>query len=134
MYAARRHRGHSPCGHTPFFHSPTACSSRSSAYAYYAAWRDEGILTRLNYDLTGLARVKEGGKPEPAASVIDTQSVKTPTNMPLTSQGTNAAEKIVGRRQGILTDTIGLILAVTVAAASLSENVRTSTPCRCADT
>jgi DNA-binding transcriptional MocR family regulator len=29
-------------------------------YAYYAAWRDEGTLTQLNYDLTGLARVKEG--------------------------------------------------------------------------
>jgi transposase len=29
---------------------------------------------------------------------------------------------IVGRKRGILTDTIGLILAVTVTAASLSEN------------
>jgi transposase len=32
------------------------------------------------------------------------------------------AKKIVGRKRGILTDTIGLILAVTVTAASLSEN------------
>jgi transposase len=31
-------------------------------------------------------------------------------------------KKIVGRKRGILTDTIGLILAVTVTAASLSEN------------
>ncbi len=42
--------------------------------------------------------------------------------MPLTSQGTGAAKKIVGRKRGILTDTIGLILAVTVTAASLPEN------------
>ncbi|MFE5923552.1 transposase, partial [Streptomyces sp. NPDC056468] len=41
----------------------------------------------------------------------------------LTSQGTDAAKKIVGRKRGILTDTIGLILAVTVTAAGLSENV-----------
>ena len=54
--------------------------------------------------------------------MIDTQSVKTSTNVPLTSQGTDAAKKIVGRKRGILTDTIGLILAVTVTAASLSEN------------
>ena len=66
--------------------------------------------------------MKEGRKPEPTASVIDTQSVKTSTNVPLTSQGTDAAKKIVGRKRGILTDTIGLILAVTVTAASLSEN------------
>jgi hypothetical protein len=66
--------------------------------------------------------VKEGRKPEPTASVIDTQSVKTSTNVPATSQGTDAAKKIVGRNRGIPTDTIGLILAVTVTAASLSEN------------
>lgn len=81
-----------------------------------------GEFAQLNYDLTGLARVKEGRKPEPTASVIDTQSVKTSTNVPLTSQGTDAGKKVVGRKRGILTDTIGLILAVTVTAASLSEN------------
>ncbi|GAA3509861.1 transposase [Streptosporangium album] len=52
-----------------------------TVYAYYAAWRDEGIFAQLNYDLTGLARVKEGRKAEPTACVIDTQSVKTSTNV-----------------------------------------------------
>ena len=99
-----------------------ATSRTTATYAYYAAWRDEGILTQLNYDLTGLARVKEGRKPEPTASVIDTQSVKTSTNVPLTSQGTDAGKKIVGRKRGIITDTLGLLLAVTVTAAGLSEN------------
>ena len=66
--------------------------------------------------------MKEGRKPEPTASVIDTQSVKTSTNVPLTSQGTDAGKKIVGRKRGILTDTIGLILAVIVTAASVSDN------------
>lgn len=41
--------------------------------------------------------------------------------MPLTSQGADAAKEIVARRRYILTDAIGLILAVTVTAASLSE-------------
>ncbi|MEU9000414.1 IS5 family transposase [Streptomyces sp. NPDC048551] len=91
-----------------------------TVYFYCAAWRDEGIFA-LNYDLTGLARVKEGRMPEPTASVIDTQSVKTSTNVPVNSQGTDAAKKIAGRRRGIL-DTIGLILDVTVAGAGLSEN------------
>lgn len=66
--------------------------------------------------------MKEGRKPEPTSSIIDTQSIKTSTNVPVTSQGTDAAKKIVGRKRGVLTDTIGLILAVTVTAASLSEN------------
>jgi transposase len=93
----------------PWKYLPHDFPRHGTVYAYYAAWRDEGIFAQLNYDLTGLARVKEGRKPEPTASVIDTQSVKTSTNVPLTSQGTDAAKKIVGRKRGILTDTIGLI-------------------------
>ncbi|MFE0804278.1 IS5 family transposase [Streptomyces sp. NPDC058812] len=96
--------------------------NHATGYACYASWRDEGIFAQLNYDLTGLARVKEGRKPGPTASVIDAQSVKTSTSVSLTSQGTAAAKKIVGRKRGILTDTIGLILAVTVTVAGLSEN------------
>ncbi|MFE9240463.1 IS5 family transposase [Streptomyces sp. NPDC007007] len=106
----------------PWKYLPHDFPSHGTAYFYYAAWRDEGIFEQLNYDLVGLARVKEGRKPEPTASVIDTQSVKTSSNVPVTSQGTDAAKKIVGRKRGILTDTIGLLLAVTVTAASLSEN------------
>jgi len=93
-----------------------------TVYSYYAAWRDEGIFARLGYELTGLARVKEGRRPEPTAAVIDTQSVKTSANVPLASQGTDAGKKIVGRKRGVITDALGLILAVTVTAASLSDN------------
>jgi transposase len=91
-------------------------------YACYAAWRDEGIFAQINYDLTGLARVKEGRRPEPAASVIDIRSVKASTDVPLAGQGTDAAKKMIGRERGILADTTGLILAVAVTAAGLSEN------------
>jgi transposase len=106
----------------PWKYLPHDFPNHGTVYAHYAAWRDEGVLAQLNYDLTGPARVKEGRKPEPTASVIDTQSVKTSTNVPLTSQGKDAAKKIVGRKRGIITDTLGPLLAVTVTAASLSEN------------
>jgi transposase len=96
--------------------------SHNTVYAYYAAWRDEGILARIGYELTGLARVKEGRNPEPTAAVLDTQSVKTSTNVPVTSQGVDAGKKIVGRKRGIITDALGIILAVIVTAASLSDN------------
>jgi transposase len=95
---------------------------QGTVYAYYAAWRDEGIFAQLGYELTGLARVKEGRTSEPTAAVLDTQSVKTSTNVPLTSKGTDAGKKIAGRKTGIVTDTLGLILAVIITAASLSDN------------
>lgn len=67
-----------------------------SVYSYYA-WRDQGIFAQLNYNLTGLARAKDGRDPEPTAAAIDTQTVKTSTNSPTDTQGVDAAKKIVGR-------------------------------------
>lgn len=48
--------------------------------------------------------------------------MKTSTNASLASQGIDAGKKIVGRKRGIVTDTLGLLLAVIVTAASASDN------------
>ena len=40
----------------------------------------------------------------------------------MTSQGADAGKKIAGRKRGIATDALGLILAVTITAASVTEN------------
>ncbi len=53
---------------------------------------------------------------------MDSQSVKTSTNVPLATQGPDAGKKIVGRKRDIITDTLGLLLAVIVTAASASDN------------
>jgi hypothetical protein len=53
---------------------------------------------------------------------MDSQSVKTSTNMPLTSQGIDPGKKIVGRKRNILADSIGLLLAVIVTAASTQDH------------
>jgi transposase len=86
-------------------------------------WRDEGIFAQLNLELTGLARAKEGRTREPTAAIIDTQSIKTSVNAPVETQGTDAAKLIVGRKRSIATDALGLLLAVVVCAASVSENI-----------
>ncbi|MFI9644378.1 IS5 family transposase [Micromonospora sp. NPDC051925] len=93
-----------------------------TVYGYFAAWSKEGIFTELNYQLTGLVRDHHGRAIAPTASIMDSQSVKTSTNVPLSTQGTDAGKKIVGRKRGIITDTLGLLLAVTVCAASASDN------------
>jgi transposase len=93
-----------------------------SVNSYYNAWRDEGIFEQLNAGMTRLARIKAGRDPEPTAAIIDTQSVKTSGSVPAAGQGTDAGKKIVGRKRGIATDTLGLLLAVIVVAASVTEN------------
>ncbi|MCX5096360.1 transposase [Streptomyces sp. NBC_00365] len=60
----------------PWKYLPHDFPNHGTVYAYYAAWRDEGILAQLNYDLTGPARVKEGRKPQPTDSVIDTVGIQ----------------------------------------------------------
>lgn len=39
----------------PWKYLPHDFPGHGTVYFYYAAWRDEGILAQLNYDLTGLA-------------------------------------------------------------------------------
>ena len=106
----------------PWRYLPHDFPPHATVYSYFAAWSKEGIFTELNYDLTGLVRDHHGRRVEPTGSIMDTQSVKTSTNVPLATQGTDAGKKIVGRKRGILTDTLGLLLAVVVTAASVSDN------------
>ncbi|MBO3744421.1 IS5 family transposase [Actinoplanes flavus] len=93
-----------------------------TVYSYFAAWSSEGVFTELNYQLTGLVRDHHGRPVEPTASIMDTQTVKTSTNVPAATQGIDAGKKIVGRKRGIITDTLGLLLTVIVTAASISDN------------
>ncbi|MEU8332225.1 IS5 family transposase [Micromonospora arborensis] len=97
----------------------------ATVYGYFAAWSKEGIFTELNYQLTGLVRDHHGRTIQPTASIMDSQSVKTSTSVPLSTQGTDAGKKIVGRKRGIITDTLGLLLAVIVTAASASASDNT---------
>jgi transposase len=93
-----------------------------TVYWYFTAWTNDGLFAQLNYELTGLARTKAGRAAAPTAGVIDTQSVKTSTNVPLDTQGIDAGKKIAGRKRGIVTDTLGLLLAVIVTTAAASDN------------
>ncbi|MET7320269.1 transposase [Streptomyces sp. NPDC005549] len=58
---------------------------------------------------------------EPTAAVIDAQSVKTSANVAETSQGIDAGKKIKGCKRHVITDTLGLVLAVLVTAASVHD-------------
>ncbi|WP_329394422.1 IS5 family transposase [Streptomyces lydicus] len=95
----------------------------NTVYGYFAKWQQEGVFAQLNGLLRRLLRQKEGRDAEPSACVIDAQSVKTATSVAASSQGTDAGKKIVGRKRSIVTDTIGLLVAVLVTAASVQDSV-----------
>ncbi|MEU8789767.1 IS5 family transposase [Streptomyces sp. NPDC048643] len=93
-----------------------------SVYGYFARWQKNGVFAQLNGLLRELVRQQEGKSPEPSACVIDAQSVKTSTSVPARSQGIDAGKKIVGRKRSIITDTLGLLLAVLVTAAGVQDS------------
>jgi hypothetical protein len=53
---------------------------------------------------------------------MDSQSARTSTNVPAATQGIDAGKRIVGRKRGIITDTLGLLQTVIVPAARVSDN------------
>jgi transposase len=93
-----------------------------TVYGYFAKWEKAGIFAQLSSLLRGQVREQASRNGEPSAGVMDSQSVKTSTNVPLTSQGIDQGKKIVGRKRNILADSIGLLLAVIVTAASAQDH------------
>ncbi|MER6087612.1 transposase [Streptomyces bluensis] len=85
-------------------------------------WEADGIFDQLTGLLRGKVRQAEGRISEPSACLIDSQSVKTSATVPLNSQGIDPAKKIIGRKRHIVTDTLGLLLAVAVTAASVHDS------------
>ncbi|WTZ38052.1 transposase [Streptomyces sp. NBC_01390] len=69
------------------------------------------------------ARRAQGRPAAPSAAVFDAQSVKTDTSVPTRSQGIDAGKKIAGRKRSIITDTLSLLLAVLVTAASVQDSM-----------
>jgi putative transposase len=92
---------------------------KSTVYDYFAEWRDDGTWQRLLDALRIQVRVAAGREPTPSAASVDSQSVKTTARGG--ERGYDGAKKITGRKRHIFVDTLGLLLAVTVTAASVDD-------------
>ena len=55
--------------------------------------------------------------------VLDTQSIRAANHVPAATTGKDAAKKVPGRKRGLAVDVLGLIIAVVVTAASVTDNV-----------
>ncbi|MGW8488208.1 transposase, partial [Streptomyces sp. NPDC055886] len=69
----------------------------------------------------GKVREADGRNAEPSAGLIDSQSVRTADTVPVASRGFDAGKKVKGRKRFIVTDTLGLLLAVHVVAAGVQD-------------
>lgn len=93
-----------------------------TVYDYYAKWEVDGTTEALHSLLREQVRLAKGRAATPTAAIIDSQSVKTSCNVSESSQGIDAGKKIKGRKRHVVTDTLGLLLAVSVTAASVQDS------------
>ncbi len=92
-----------------------------TVYDYYAKWEADGTNQQIHNLLRDQTRRLHGRRAEPTAAGVDAQSVKTSANVAESSQGIDAGKKIKGRKRHLITDTLGLVLAVLVTAANVHD-------------
>ncbi|MFP8887034.1 IS5 family transposase [Streptomyces mangrovi] len=90
-------------------------------YAFFRRWRDKGLTTEFHDRLRERVREAAGRDPEPTAGVIDAQPVKAAASVPAATRGFDGGKKVNGRKRHIVVDTLGLLLAVAVTAASATD-------------
>ncbi len=90
-----------------------------SVYYYFRVWRDDGTWQRIHDTLRAQLRRQVGRHKHPTAGCLDSQSIKTSAGAG--ARGYDANKKVKGRKRHLLVDTMGLVLAVVVTSAALSD-------------
>ena len=88
-------------------------------YHYFAQWRDTGVWQAIHDRLRADVRRKAGKHKHPTAASLDSQSVKASEWSG--QRGFDAGKNVNGKKRHLLVDTMGLVLALVVTAASVQD-------------
>ena len=90
-----------------------------SVYHYFRQWRLDGTWQRIHDTLRARVRQNSGKHKHPTAACLDSQSVKSTQVKGV--HGFDNGKKVKGRKRHLLVDTLGLLLAVLVTPADVSD-------------
>jgi putative transposase len=91
----------------------------STVHTWYRRWRKDGTWGRLHEALRQQVRSQVGRDPSPRTSAVDSQSVKTTELGGV--KGFDGGKKVKGRKRHIWVDSMGLLLAVFVTGADVTD-------------
>lgn len=92
-----------------------------SVYYYFSKWKNEGVIEELLDRLRAKVRVLSGREESPSMGIIDSRSVKTSHHADA-DRGIDGNKKIKGRKQHIIVDTQGYLMAVAVHGANTYDS------------
>lgn len=98
---------------------PRTYPNWKSVYDYFRQWRDDGTWRRIHDMLRAQLRGSVGRDKHATAGCLDSQSVKTCQGPGV--RGYDSGKNVKGRKRHLLVDTLGLLMAVVVSAASISD-------------
>jgi putative transposase len=93
----------------------------NTVYYYYRQWKLNGTIELIHEALRDMVRSKSSRALSPSVACIDSRSIKT-TRSGGICRGVDGGKKVKGRKQHIITDTMGLVLAVFVHAANIHDS------------
>jgi putative transposase len=89
------------------------------AYYYFRKWTGEGLIEEMHDLLHSFCRKQSGKDISPSLGLIDSQSIKTSSMTQ--EKGYDGGKKIQGRKRHIVTDTMGLLMAVVIHGADIQD-------------
>lgn len=98
---------------------PTTFPPWQAVYKAFARWAAAGVFEQMQDRLRHQWCARMGRSGEPTAAVIDAQSNRASPQGG--ESGFDAAKKIKGRKRNLVVDTMGLVIALTVTAASVQD-------------
>jgi len=90
-----------------------------NVYRTFRRWSAQGKFEQMHDRLRAQWREREQRTGEPSAAVLDAQSTRSSPQGG--DHGYDAGKKVKGRKRHLVVDTLGLLLAVSVTAASVQD-------------
>jgi transposase len=101
---------------------PSEYPNWNTVHRQHLTWSRDGTWERIAQRLAEAVREREGREAEPSAGIVDARSVRGAPTVTGETRGYDAGKKISGRKTFGIVDTLGLLIAVAVVAASTSDN------------